>query len=423
MDRMINVTIDCICALYTFMILLYLCTTSDRKEKLNRLFVGICICNLGMLLGDIPNWLCEGFAHPWFPAMLRTGLFIQYLSGYAIAWVFSLYMHTYLSDKYKIKGKSMMLIHVITNIAIILTIVNLWNGMFYQITAENIYERSSFFWLSQVLPASVMVIDVGVILFYRQLLKIQEISLFLGYMMLPLAGIMIQIRFYGVVTTYLTSSIALFILFLGVQSTQRLVAEQQKRDLDKAHLLVMLSQIKPHFLYNSLLGIKQLCDMDPKRASDALEHFSYYLRGNLDSLSNTDLILFEKELEHVQNYLYLEKMRFENKITIKWEIGIKDFRLPSLTLQPIVENAICHGLTKKKGGGTITIKSEEDEKSTIIITVTDDGAGFNQSVPPDTTRPHIGLENVQKRLEAQCGGRLEVCSALGIGTEVKIILP
>lgn len=101
-------------------------------------------------------------------------------------------------------------------------------------------------------------------------------------------------------------------------------------------------------LYNSLLSIKQLCDTQPRKASIALEHFSYFLRGSLNSLSDTRLIPFEKELSHVRDYLYLEKMRFEERLNIEWDITFSDFLLPPLTLQPIVENAVRYGITERE---------------------------------------------------------------------------
>lgn len=221
-------------------------------------------------------------------------------------------------------------------------------------------------------------------------------------------------------------SILLLILQLASYASAELKKvkrlQQMEDELTDSKISIMLSQIHPHFLYNSLVGIKQLCDSNPQKASDALEHFAYYLRENLHSVTQTKLIPFEKEIAHVTDYLYLEKMRFEERIQIHWELEYTDFFLPPLTLQPIVENAVRHGITKKEHGGTITIKSEvlPDE---IHIKVTDDGVGFDPDANSDTSRPHIGIENVRRRLENQCGGRIYIDSSYGSLTEVLIILP
>lgn len=195
-----------------------------------------------------------------------------------------------------------------------------------------------------------------------------------------------------------------------------------ENELNHNRIAIMTSQIQPHFLYNALLGIKQLCDTNPEKASEALEHFSYYLRGNLDSLAQAKLISFEKEWEHLRDYLYLEQMRFEEKLRVEWKLSFTDFMIPPLTVQPIAENAVRYGITKKRGGGTLTIGSERTETA-VVITVSDDGAGFDTTEKKQDGRSHTGIENVRSRLQAQCGGMLEIESEAGRGTTVKIILP
>lgn len=199
-------------------------------------------------------------------------------------------------------------------------------------------------------------------------------------------------------------------------------AAAMETELAQGRISVMLSQIQPHFLYNALVGIQELCDTKPEVASAALEHFSYFLRGNLDALTNTALIPFEKELEHVEDYLYLEKMRYDERLNIRWEITCKDFVLPPLTLQSMVENAVRYGITKKNGGGSLCIRSERVGEQ-VVITVGDDGVGFDVNAPKEDGRSHTGISGVRSRLETMCGGSLCVTSQPGAGTQVKILLP
>lgn len=200
-------------------------------------------------------------------------------------------------------------------------------------------------------------------------------------------------------------------------------ASALEKDLMESRAAVMVSQIQPHFLYNALVAIKELCDTGQQQTTSlALEHFAYYLRGNLDSLSDKRLIPFAQEVKHVEDYLYLEKMRFEDRLHIVWELNAMDFELPALTLQPIVANAVRHGITEKRQGGTLTIGSQATNGS-IIITVVDDGVGFDPTKPKRDGRTHMGIGNVKNRLAAQCGGQLCIESARGTGTTVQIILP
>lgn len=174
-------------------------------------------------------------------------------------------------------------------------------------------------------------------------------------------------------------------------------------ELAQNRIAIAISQIQPHFLYNSLTAIKQLCVIDPVRAEQAVGEFAGFLRENLDSLTSSSLISFRKELNHIKNYLALEQLRFGSRLKVHYNIQTYDFVLPSLTIQPIVENAVRYGVTKKAEGGTITISTKNGE-DTIIITVSDDGAGFDMYHRKEDGRSHIGIENVKNRLQAQCNG-------------------
>ncbi len=143
---------------------------------------------------------------------------------------------------------------------------------------------------------------------------------------------------------------------------------------------------------------------------------------NLDSLTRRELISFERELAHVQGYLSLEKMRFEDELNVEYRIESLRGMLPPLTVQPLVENAVRHGVAKKEGGGTVSISSFENEDAFYVV-IKDDGVGFDPDAPQKDDRTHVGIQNVRNRLAAQCGGRLEIRSAPGAGTSATIILP
>lgn len=195
-----------------------------------------------------------------------------------------------------------------------------------------------------------------------------------------------------------------------------------EKDLVESRTAVMLSQIQPHFLYNALTGIKTLCGSDPSRAEEAMEHFSFFLRRNLDCLSYNHLISFDKEISHVKDYFYLEEMRFNSRVQLVLELEVHNFLLPPLTLQPLVENAVRYGITKKNDGGTVTVKSQK-QNGNIMILIIDDGVGFDVNSTKKEGRSHTGINNVRSRLHIQCGGSLEITSNTGVGTKVCITLP
>ena len=186
---------------------------------------------------------------------------------------------------------------------------------------------------------------------------------------------------------------------------------------------IMISQIKPHFIYNSLTTIKHLCKKDPELAAETIDEFAKYVRGNLSALSEKKSIPFEQELEHVKSYLSIEQKRFGKRIHVEYEIETVNFRIPPLTLQPIVENAVKHGITKKIEGGTIRISTSK-EKDYYIVLVEDNGVGFDSTHQNrNSSEKHIGIQNVKKRIENMLGGTMYIRSIPGKGTAVEILLP
>ena len=210
----------------------------------------------------------------------------------------------------------------------------------------------------------------------------------------------------------------------AVMEAQRIEEEKRAMELklQESQISIMLSQIQPHFLYNTLNSIYQLCETNPMRARALVNSFSEYLRNNLSSLEEPGLIAFATELSHVNTYLDIEKVRFEDTLEIEYDIKCVDFSLPVLTVQPIVENAVKHGTSKKRGGGAVKISTDED-KENYIITVSDTGCGFDSTKPKDDGKRHIGIENVRQRLSNMCGGTLKIESTVGVGTLATIIIP
>ena len=184
----------------------------------------------------------------------------------------------------------------------------------------------------------------------------------------------------------------------------------------------MLSQLQPHFLYNVLNSIYYLCEKDPKTAQEMVDHFSDYLRNHMMALEETSQIPFREELEHIRTYLSLEQIRFSDELKVEYKIGPDDFMVPPLSIQPLVENAVRHGVTKKRGGGTVTIATEEKEDAFVVL-VTDTGIGFDPDHYMEDGKPHIGIRNVEERLHSMVGGSLKVTSRPGRGTTAAVIIP
>ena len=163
---------------------------------------------------------------------------------------------------------------------------------------------------------------------------------------------------------------------------------------------------------------------NPEQAENATIQFAKYRRGNMDALQTNAPIPFTEELEHTKEYLTLEQMRFEDKLTVRYDIQCDAFSLPPLTLEPIAENAVRHGVRGNSDGRGEVVIATREYPGCYEITVTDTGPGFDpEKLPKDPGRSHIGLRNVRDRLTQMCGGALNIVSTPGKGTCVTISIP
>ena len=218
----------------------------------------------------------------------------------------------------------------------------------------------------------------------------------------------------------LTSAIILSCNFYYYWLHMQFVRQHEEDLKAEQRIKIMVSQIQPHFLYNTIATIRALCRSNPERAEQVTEKFGRYLRRNLDSLNNSDLIPVEKEISHTKVYADIEMVRFEN-IRVEFDIQDKDFSVPALTVQPLVENAIRHGVRIREEG--IVCVKTYFENNCHIIEVSDNGIGFDADNINNNDGSHIGLENVRNRIEMLCGGSLTIKSRKNAGTTVIISIP
>lgn len=289
--------------------------------------------------------------------------------------------------------------------------------MFFSFNSEGHISYGPMYTLVNVFDVIFAAAEMLIVLKFHRVLTLRGTVFLMSFSVLPLM-ISIAVQFfwypapeYIVITL---SLIMIYILFHG--ETTRQLAEQ-KVQLAQNRIDVMLSQIQPHFLHNTINVICDLCYENPEQAYEALKDFSVYLRGNIDSLSKRTLIHFSSELKHIEAYLKIEKLRFGDRLNIVYDIGRDDFFLPALTVQPIVENAVKHGICEKEEGGTLTLRTRSEEDC-VVIEIADDGAGFDMENPVvyNDHRAHIGIENVRSRLQKMADGTLEIESVPGKGT-------
>ena len=203
------------------------------------------------------------------------------------------------------------------------------------------------------------------------------------------------------------------------QDVQDMKYEVTKKELElsRTKIRLMQDQISPHFIFNALGIIKSLIWEDPRRAADSVNDFSVYLRRNIEALKSGDMILFHKELEHIEAFLAIEKADETVDLTVEYDIREADFPIPPLTVEPLVENAVIHGVSGYEHGARLSVSSRREDDC-YIIEVRDNGRGFDAV----KVTKGVGIDNVRTRLEVQCGGRLEIESSAR-GTTAVIYIP
>ena len=342
-----------------------------------------------------------------------------YIMNNVEAFLLFLYAITHLTIKKKIVN-----IITIANLIIFITyvafdIINIFTRFFFT-SVDGVYVRSGTMIASQGYQFIALAIVFVVTIFDKALKPTEKIAFGL-YCSLPLVAIIIQNALPGYAVAYLSIILSIEILFLFVNVNKNVQLANEAKKTKEAEIKMMMSQIQPHFIYNTLASISTLIKIDPEKAQNGLDAFTEYLRINLSSLSDTGLIPFNNELKHIKTYLDLEKMRFDDRLNIIYDITVSDFIVPPLSIQPLVENAVKHGILKKIEGGTVTIKTEEN-KDAYIVKIIDDGVGFNpEEIQKDDGSTHIGLNNVKYRLTTMCNGDMKIESEIDKGTTITML--
>ena len=233
------------------------------------------------------------------------------------------------------------------------------------------------------------------------------------------SGICIKLVFGVLFVLHLVRAVKL----MAVNYQASIRARKLEQELKENQITLAMSQIKPHFVYNALNSIYHLCDKDVGMAQQAISDFSDYLRSSLSAVERTTQVSFEEELKHVKTYLSLEQLRFGNDLKVEYHIDTTQFMIPAMSVQPLVENAVKHGICQKEeGGGTLNLTVRESQEY-YDITVTDDGVGFIPENEYKDQGTHVGIKNVRQRLELMCDGTLEITSEPGKGTTARIRIP
>ncbi|MFQ7401555.1 MAG: sensor histidine kinase, partial [Neglectibacter sp.] len=424
MDYLIyaNIALDIFCIILSTLPIFYLVSNHRYRQKLNQFFLGACISNTVMIAGDLPDWIFPTIAS--FPEriILSAATALYYVASAFVLYFFIRYIMEYLQLTGRAKKVCLIYAMVLCGIQIVFALISPFTGSIFYVTADG-YQRGPLFLISQFVPLFCYLLFMALIIIYRGKLLRREVIFFLLYIFISLGCGAVQMAMRGIAIVNAGVTIATLIILMNVQFEHEVTMKEQERELAEHRIDIMLSQIQPHFLYNSLGAIYHLCESDPRTARKAIKNFSEFLRGNMESLKSREPIAFEAELNHAANYLYLEQQRFGDKLQVIYQITTEDFLIPPLTLQPLVENAVQHGVLNRRNGGTIVIRTEKTDECAVVM-VFDNGVGMEKAkgIHSLGDRAHIGISNVRSRLKEMMGGTLDIESS-GEGTTAIIRIP
>lgn len=427
----LNVGLLWFSAVITLFMLLGTVTDKTRTRPFMRCFTALLTTNIFMMLGESGLWIWDG--SPENIPLLKLCALLSFGLGAVLEVLYAYCLIGFVRERQKVSWKYANVITAIGVGYLVLVIISLFNGMLFEIDSNGTYSDGQYYIIVRLLDLITLLIEIFMVIGFRKILTAKGTIFLLSFSILPLM-VMPMLTYWNPTPLYMANTVSLLLvhmLFRGELTRQLSETEiqlveksrelaQKERQITESRISTMISQIQPHFIYNTLGTIHQLCLEQPEKAAELTRSFSQYLRGNFSELNNSVPIRLTQEINHIKCYMSIEQVRFTD-IQIEYDLKAEDFNLPALSVQPLVENAVKHGLMGLESGGNIIVSSYETDTD-YCVRVEDNGVGFDKSAVYDTTK-HIGIQNIRERVSAMCGGNLTVDSVQGKGTTAVITIP
>lgn len=419
-----NTLIDIVLMVFITMLFGFSANNKYTMTKQNLVFSWLVITLFAMLFLSTVGYTMYGLSDKADLILVSESLsYLFYYLSFVPLWKYQLFFY----KKTRLTKISTLIIYLLVTVYTVLSLANMITPVLFRINQSGSYDTGLVDYASTV-TAAILIVTMYINVLLSDCGLKQKIAL-ASYELAPAAVMFISVA-YGVnrVGIYLPAvadvamMFPLYIIFFCIYLEQKDEIARKELEQMKMETSLRISQIQPHFLYNCLSSIAVLCGENPALAEKATTTFADYLRENMNYIGSEMPIPFSDEMRHVEGYVWLEKLRFSDRVNVVYDISCTDFSVPALTVQPLVENAVKHGICKGRGVGTVTIASREDEKA-YIVTISDDGVGFDPSKVMNDGKQHIGIESVGKRLQSMVDGSMKVETRPGKGTNVTITVP
>ncbi len=415
--NLFSIGLDLVSMLMTFVIFISL--VFDKDTSLNREYPIALIIHVLTVISDLAYNVLEK-EHGNLLFIKITVILIVTFSLYGITG-FSYYVDNMVAKFLKKKTPVRFVIFIIASILLTIWANSLGNKFMFSLDSSGNITLTKACWLFAAFLVAIMLFNLVRVINYhvkgRFPLRVC-VGLYLFIFIVLIASVAVyltesvSVLFAGVSIGYLT-------IYLAIHGTDEKDKKTEERGDSEVQVELIFSQLQPHFIFNTLTVIKYLCGTNSVLADEATGIFSKYLRHNFESIKAREYVPFSQEVEHIKNYIWLEKLRFNEYIRVKYSIDTDEFKIPALSVQPIVENAIRHGITKKMGGGTVNIMVRE-HASYYRIVIEDTGLGFDTNILKSDEMKYKSIAGISERLRRMNGSTLEVKSHKDDGTIVTI---
>ena len=398
--------------------LFFTLTVSYLETWTRRFFIVLFSVAAAYVASDLVGSVSLLFLRPDYSILSRIAVFCESLFSSALMPLMTMYLLRCSGERRK---RTPLFASILTLwlVYVVLLVFTQFTTEIYSISRENVYQRGPWYFVLLVPPAVMMAMNCISLYLRRKQLTKKQCAAFTVYLLVPLCCMLIQMFSYGLLMIVIGTSVSLMIMFVFILQDQvdQSIRQQKANAAQQASIAVL--QMRPHFIYNTLMSIYYLCKQDTDKAQQVILDFSSYLRQNFTAIAKAETIPFTEELEHTRAYLAVEQARFRDRLLVELDTPFTAFRIPPLTLQPIVENAAKHGMDPELEPLFISVSSCRQDGYAEII-VDDSGPGYR---PVDDDEPHIALANIRERLKLMCNGELTIsCRDCG-GTVVTIRIP
>lgn len=351
-------------------------------------------------------------------ALSKVLIFFEYFFISLIPVLLSVFLLKYCGVKLK-KSTMFCIVLVIWSAFLILLICAQFTDKIYYISSDLEFHKGILLPLLLLPILVIMLINLIILIINRYVYTKRIFIAFLILIVSTAIGTIIYAFSAALAIPNISVCLSTLVMYTLIVTEQINKYIQQQADIANQKANIMVLQMRPHFIYNTMTDIYYLCEQNPKEAQQVTLDFITYLRKNFYAIVSENPVPFDDELEHARAYLSVESTRYDENLIVEYNIEHRNFLIPPLTLQPLVENAVRHGLDPDGGQLKIIIQTHQTINGSVII-VSDNGPGFDTANAFESAG---ALSNIKQRLEMMCKGTLKIDSTEDKGTTVTIFVP